>query len=64
MCGLCDCANCVIYLLCVVVYNIIFHKVREKGLCVSKKKMLEFSGGGKINWCDFSITENERKGGK
>ena len=21
-------------------------------------------GGGKINWCHFSITENERKGGK
>ena len=31
MCGLCDCANCVIYLLCVVVYNIIFQKVRRKG---------------------------------
>ena len=30
MCDLCDCVNCVIYLLCVVVYNIIFQKVRKK----------------------------------
>ena len=64
MCGLCDCANCVIWLLCVVVYNIIFQKVRGKGAMCKQEENAGIFGGGKINWCHFSITENERKGGK
>ena len=45
MCGLCDCANCVIYLLCVVVYDIIFQKVRGKRAMCKQKIMQEFPGG-------------------
>ena len=48
MSGLCDCVNCVIYVLCVVVYSVILQKFREKK---EKRKQEEkvgfFFGGGK-----------------
>ena len=47
MSGLCDCVNCVIYLLCVVVYSVILQKFRGKK---EKRKQEEKAGfflGGK-----------------
>ena len=47
--------------MCVVVYNIIFQKVREKGLCVSKKKMQEFSGEVKLIGVIFLLRRMNEK---
>lgn len=58
MSGLCDCVNCVIYLLCVVVYSVILQKFREKK---EKRKQEEkvgfFFGGVKVDLSHFSKAE-------
>ena len=61
MCGLCDCANCVIYSLCVVVYNIIFQKVRGKRAMCKQKIMQEFSGGVKLIGVIFLLRRMNEK---